>query len=343
MLQQTRVSTVIPYYERFLARFPDVTALANASEEEVLRHWAGLGYYSRGRNLQRAAQAVVRVHCGRFPSCSSELRKLPGIGEYTAAAVGSIAFGEPVPVLDGNVERVLCRLHAIPGDPKARRVRERLHALASGLIPANAAGTYNEAMMELGALICTPRAPRCEECPVGELCAARREGDPMRYPRPREKRAPESQHWVAALIRSEAGHWLVEAAPDAELLRGHWGVPIGRIAMPAVAPRTTAPELAPKRLAAAARKLVRTTFGCAALGAVVKPAVRHAITYRRLTVHPVEVRVTIATPSTVRLCPPSQCHELPALHRKILGAADAEPKVARATGVGRGTKGNPPT
>lgn len=333
MLQQTRVSTVIPYYERFLARFPDVAALARASEQDVLAHWAGLGYYSRGRNLRRAAQTVVREHAGNFPTSARELRSLPGVGEYTAAAVGSIAFGEPVAVMDGNVERVLCRLHAIDEDPKAVATRQRLRQLAQDLVPAKGAGTFNEAMMELGALVCTPRAPQCDACPVRSECLALRGGDPTRYPRPRAKRSAETQHWVAALVRSEHGYWLVEAPPEAELLPGHWGVPLAR------APRS---ESSPRQLMATARELARESFGHSLRGGVAHPPVRHAITYRRLVIHPVELIAGQEPPGEVRVCRPGERNGLAALHRKALAAACTTEKRIR-TQATRKTKTRPRT
>ena len=159
MLQQTRVDTVIPYYHRFLDEFPDVESLARASEDQVLARWAGLGYYSRGRNLHRAAQAVVRDHGGELPDDSDALRALPGIGEYTAHAIGSIAFGHPRPVLDGNVERVLCRVLALGGDPRRGATRARLRDAVSEALDPRSPGDHNQAVMELGATVCLVRAP----------------------------------------------------------------------------------------------------------------------------------------------------------------------------------------
>jgi A/G-specific adenine glycosylase len=173
MLQQTRVAAVIPYYQRFLARFPDVGALARSRIESVLRHWAGLGYYSRARNLHRAAREIVARHAGEFPRNAEAALGLAGIGQYTAAAVLSIAYGTPLAVLDGNVARVLARLGAIRGDLREPRRWQGLASAADRLLTRDHAGDWNQAMMELGATICTPRAPRCPECPVASFCRAR--------------------------------------------------------------------------------------------------------------------------------------------------------------------------
>ena len=176
MLQQTTVSTVIPYYGRFLKRFPDVAALAGADEDEVLRLWAGLGYYSRARNLHRAAQAVVSEHGGRLPGTLAGLRSLPGVGRYTAAAVASIAFGLPAELVDGNVIRVYARLFALRGDPKSPALQAKVWALAAEHLDHRRPGDWNQALMELGATVCSPVGPECGRCPLAEDCLARRRG-----------------------------------------------------------------------------------------------------------------------------------------------------------------------
>src|SRR5437899_9618319 len=172
MLQQTRVTAVVPYYRRFLARFPTVRALARARSEEVLKLWAGLGYYSRARNLHRAANELVAGPSGRFPRELEAALRLPGIGRYTAAAVLSIAYGEPHAALDGNVARVLARLFAVRGHLRAPPRWAQLQSAAQKLVAPYAPGDCNQAMMELGASICTPRSPRCVECPVSRWCRA---------------------------------------------------------------------------------------------------------------------------------------------------------------------------
>ena len=172
MLQQTRVAAVIPYYERFLKTFPDVRALAVADPDFVLANWAGLGYYSRARNLQRAAKEIVTQHAGHFPREYQAALALPGIGRYTAAAVLSIAYEAPHAVLDGNVARVLARIGAVRGDLRAPATWRKLECTAQDLLERNAAGDWNQAMMELGATVCTPKSPHCVECPVEKWCRA---------------------------------------------------------------------------------------------------------------------------------------------------------------------------
>jgi A/G-specific adenine glycosylase len=174
MLQQTRVQAVIPYYERFLSRFPTIESLASAPEHEVLSLWAGLGYYSRARNLQAAAREIVAD--GAFPRTYHEIRSLPGIGDYTAAAIASIAFGLPHAAVDGNMARVLARMSGEEQDLKSPPVRRRLQALADDLLDRYAPGDFNQALMELGATVCLPREPQCLACPVAGLCEARAAG-----------------------------------------------------------------------------------------------------------------------------------------------------------------------
>lgn len=202
MLQQTTVATVIPYYQRFLDRWPTVDALASAPMEDVLAAWAGLGYYHRARNLHACAQTVV-ARGGLFPDTEAGLRLLPGIGPYTAASVAAIAFDSPANVVDGNVERVMARLFASPGNKTA------LKALAAPLVPLKRAGDYAQALMDLGATICTPRAPACPTCPLRTHCQAANTGDPARYPqRPEKKTPPRRQAVIAVLFSPEGDVWL---------------------------------------------------------------------------------------------------------------------------------------
>src|SRR5688572_29048188 len=173
MLQQTQVSAVIPYYQRFLERFPSVGGLAAASEDEVLRLWSGLGYYARGRNLHAAAKLIARTG---FPKTAAEIAELPGVGRSTAAAIAAFAFGERAAILDGNVKRVLARHAGIPGYPGDRKVEAKLWTLAESLLPDKGIETYTQAVMDLGATLCTKGKPRCESCPVRRTCVARRKG-----------------------------------------------------------------------------------------------------------------------------------------------------------------------
>ena len=176
MLQQTQVKTVVPYFERFTSRFPDVETLARASEQEVLAAWSGLGYYRRAKALHRAAKWVVEDNGGRFPETLEGWLALPGVGKYTAGAILSIAFGQRHPILDGNVARVLSRLFAIRGDPRSGEAQKELWQKAEEILPTQAVSDFNQALMELGALVCMPRGPRCLVCPLCEDCLARKQG-----------------------------------------------------------------------------------------------------------------------------------------------------------------------
>jgi A/G-specific adenine glycosylase len=216
MLQQTRVAAVIPFYERFLEHFPTITALAAAPEAEVLRLWAGLGYYSRARNLQSAAKKIVAEHGGEFPRTAERVLALPGIGSYTAAAILSIAFGERHAVLDGNVARVIARLDAVHGDLRESARWQSLQATASALLDPDAPSDWNQAMMELGAMICTPKSPQCLLCPVAEFCRARQLGLTEAIPEKRKKRATEEVELAAAVFIDKRGQTLLLPPPEAD-------------------------------------------------------------------------------------------------------------------------------
>src|ERR1700704_1213401 len=213
MLQQTRVAAVIPYYERFLVRFPDVQALAAAPQEEVLRLWSGLGYYSRARNLQRAAQEIVAKHGGGFPRDENDALALPGIGSYTAAAILSIAYGAKHAVLDGNVARVLARIFAVRGDLRDAKRWHSLQQFANDLLDTKSPSDWNQAMMELGATLCTPQSPQCLLCPVTQFCQARKLGIAESLPAPRKKRATEVITLAAAVLLDSRGRTLLLPPP----------------------------------------------------------------------------------------------------------------------------------
>ena len=221
MLQQTRVDVATPYWTRWMERFPTAQALAAASAEDVLRAWAGLGYYSRARNLHAAAKLVAR---DGWPKSAATWRDLPGVGPYTAAAVASIAQGEPVACVDGNVVRVVARLAGERGDVGTRSVRGRIDALAQEWLAHRAPGDWNQAMMELGATVCTSRAPRCDDCPVAALCAARAAGDAASLPRKRAAKQARMERRAVAVVEDEAGRVLFLRQPDG-LLAGLWGLP----------------------------------------------------------------------------------------------------------------------
>ena len=222
MLQQTRAQAVIPYYERFLARFPTVEALAAAREEEVLAMWAGLGYYSRARNLRRAAQAVGAAG---FPRDYDAIRALPGIGDYTAAAIASIAFQLPFAVLDGNVLRVVSRIENDPADIAAPRTRERFRAIAQGWLDPRHPGAFNQALMELGATVCLPRNPLCLLCPVAGCCQARAAGTAAQLPVKLRRKEPVQIEATLLLIRRRGKILLRQRHAASRRMAGFWDLP----------------------------------------------------------------------------------------------------------------------
>ena len=223
MLQQTRAETVVGYYHRFLCAFPTVRALAEASPQAVLKCWEGLGYYSRARNLQRAAQQVVQAHGGRMPDTAEGLRALPGIGDYTAGAVAAIAFGRRVAAVDGNVERVVSRACGIREEVTVPSVRRAIRAAAAALVPARRAGDYTNAIMELGACVCVPGTPDCARCPVAALCDAAAAGDADMLPVKQRARMPRTEARGVAVVTCQ-GRVLVRQRTE-KLLGGLWEFP----------------------------------------------------------------------------------------------------------------------
>jgi A/G-specific adenine glycosylase len=217
MLQQTTVATVRPRFERFVAHWPTIELLAAATDEEILSEWAGLGYYARARNLIACAREVARR--GAFPATAAELRELPGIGGYTAAAIAAIAFGEDAVAVDTNVERVVARLNGLD-----RPSRAEVEALARNMLPAGRAGDFTQAMMDLGATICRAKAPACEACPLQSDCAAYASGSPETFPAPKTKRARPLRHGVAWWIERDGHVWLVRR-PAKGMLGGMAGLP----------------------------------------------------------------------------------------------------------------------
>ncbi len=271
MLQQTRVETAIPYWERFLTLFPDVHALATAKLDDVLGAWAGLGYYSRARNLQAAARLIDENHGGKLPNDVETLQTLPGIGRYTAGAVASIAFDRPEPVLDGNVKRVLTRLLGIREDIRRPAVVERLWQEAGALVQGPHPGDLNQALMELGATICTPRMPRCASCPVSRLCDARAEGDAESLPIKTRKKPAHKVEAVAALVLRR-GKALAVRRPSRGLLGGLWDLPGGDLA-PGETPR------------AGLTRALRERAGLEISRVSAMGTIEHAFTHRKLTLH----------------------------------------------------------
>jgi A/G-specific adenine glycosylase len=257
MLQQTQVAAVIPYYERFLVRFPDIAALAAASEDEVLRLWSGLGYYARGRNLLRAARKVAAA--GSFPDDPELIGELPGVGPSTAAAIAVFAFGRRAAILDGNVKRVLARCFGIEGEkPQA--------ALAQSLLPARGIETYAQALMDLGATVCTRANPACDRCPVARDCVARRDDRVDELPSARKRRPLPLRRstWIVLLYQ---GSVLLERRPSAGIWGGLW--------------------VFPERPAGDIRSFCRREFSCEVTKAETLPVIEHGFTHFRLNIQPI--------------------------------------------------------
>jgi len=244
MLQQTRVDTVIPYYRRFLKRFPSPASLAKAPLQDVLKLWEGLGYYTRARQIQKAAKGIVRDHKGRLPSDPAELAALPGFGPYTTAAVASFAFGHPLAVLDGNVIRVFARLLALPDDVGRPATRKKLQQVADTLLLHDKPGETNEAWMELGALLCTPRSPHCPECPLRTACRANKLKTPEAFPKKKKKMKVPHKVVGAAIILNRKNQILIaQRNPEGGMLAGLWEFPGGKIAPGETMPQCIAREL----------------------------------------------------------------------------------------------------
>ncbi len=315
LLQRTRVASGLPYYERFMARFPSVRGLAAASEEEVLKAWEGLGFYGRARNLHRAAKAIVADRGGRIPRAFSELRALPGIGDYTAGAVASIAFGEPVPAIDGNAARVLARVFRLKGDLARGPQRKRLQGLAASLVPPSNPGAFNQALMELGATVCRPVSPRCPACPIRPECGAFEEGRPEAYPEARA-RGPTPTVRVAFALAERGGKVLLVRRPSGGLLAGLWALPGGEV-------------LSPASDADAVRKALDGIGVKGRIGPAVGK-VEHAFSHRRWTGRVLRVRVAGDLPrrDAARWAGPEDLSRLPVVpfHRRFLERAGFPPR-----------------
>ena len=280
MLQQTRVATARPYYDAFLARFPTLAALATARESEVLSAWSGLGYYRRARNLHAAARIVVRDHAGRVPDDPATFSRLPGVGRYTTGAVLSICFDRPMAVLDGNVARVLARLFAIPVSVRDPRGAKRLWALADSLVPMRRPGDWNQAVMELGATVCTPRDPACERCPLRRHCRALALGRVADFPPPLPRRAVVQVRRAVALVERD-GKMLMERRSGA-LLDGMWEPP--------------GVEMNGERGAGPSLRAALARLGVRARLRRTDSAVRHTITHRAIVVEVWRGEPLAATP-----------------------------------------------
>lgn len=286
MLQQTQVATVMPYYACFLARFPTVTALAAASLDEVLKLWEGLGYYARARHLHAAARQVIAEHGGRVPDTSEELLSLPGVGRYTAGAILSIAYGQDVPALDGNVRRVLSRLFAIEEDVTRGAGRRRLQMLAEGLLLPGRAGDLNQALMDLGAMVCTPRAPQCAACPLAGDCQAHQMGQETRFPIRRPRRAVPHYEVAAGVVWRADGRFLVARRPLDGLLGGLWEFPGGK-------------QQPGETLQDCLRRELAEELGIEVAVGELLTAVRHAYTHFRITLHAFHCRIVTGQPQAL--------------------------------------------
>ncbi len=286
MLQQTQVETVIPYYQRFLQAFPRVEELAAADEDRLMALWAGLGYYSRARNLQKAALPVVREHGGVFPEEPSTVRALPGFGDYTTAAVLSLSMGQDLAVLDGNVARVLARVFLVEGSVKTGPVRKQLQALADAGLPTGRAGSYNEALMELGARVCRPK-PRCAECPLQPVCGAFREGCQEEFPSKNETRVRPCHPCVVLVVRNGKGQVLLHRREGKGLLGGLWELPSIRSLEKLDTDPATPDQLAPL-LAQALAGLPGAPVGAAGPERCL-PVFRHHYSHFSIEVHPQEI------------------------------------------------------
>lgn len=351
MLQQTRVAAVTPYYERFLQRFPDIQVLATAPQNEVLRLWSGLGYYSRARNLQRAAQEIVAKHDGVFPCNEKDALALPGIGNYTAAAILSIAYGAHHAVLDGNVARVLARVFAVEGDLREPKRWQALQRFADALLDRKLPGDWNQAVMELGATLCTPQSPQCLLCPVTQFCQARKLGITDSLPARRKKRATETITLAAAVLLDPHGRTLLLPPPkparptttrDQRAAAHEQGsVPASQRQVPVLVSKLWHfPTVAVQGDAAAELQAHLSELFPAlkkrppTMEAL--PIARHAVTYRAITLRPFRVSVAqlprMPNAKTIPLCELTSASSLAIsnLTRKAARAAVASPAALSA-------------
>lgn len=321
MLQQTQAAGAAPYFERWMVRFPSVRSLAEASLDDVLKVWEGLGYYARARNLHAAARIIVTRHDGELPADREMLLRLPGVGRYTAGAILSLAFGQAEPILDANARRVLCRTDNIADDPRASAVEGHLWARADALVkaaPPGRAGDLNEALMELGALICTPARPNCASCPLARECLAFELG--VQAARPVKATRKPTPHYdvTAALIQDAGDRFLLVRRPDGGLLGGLWGFPGSQVG----GCEAQAPGAGP--LAACLAEALRTALGIRVEVGAALPAIRHAYTHFRITLHPFRCRLVSGEPEAfgygeVRWVAPAELasYAFPVTDRKI--------------------------
>ncbi len=318
MLQQTQVDTVISYYQRFLERFPTVQSLAEAPLDEVLARWSGLGYYGRARSLHRTAQIVVNGKKGEWPSDLEGWMGLPGVGRYTAGAILSIALEKRVPILDGNVMRVLCRLFALGGNPRSEPLNGKLWELAEELLPNKKVGDFNQALMELGATVCTPFSPRCLLCPCQTFCKGLASGNPQRFPLPKKQPATIHVRMIAVVAQSQ-GKFFLRKRQEGEVLGGLWEFPLYE-------------KKGKERSEAVLQERGFKEFPRPILSSRYRGSIQHSIMNRRLKVDVFEVglladRVAESDPQQCWIAP-ADLDQIPisSLHRKIAQKVFSVPK-----------------
>lgn len=316
MLQQTTVQAVIPYFERFLSRFPTVVDLAQASEAEVLQYWEGLGYYSRGRNLRKAAIILVETHQGEFPRELQQLEQLPGIGRYTAGAIRSFAFDLPAPIVEANTERLYCRLLNYTDDPRSTIGKRTLWSFAEHLQPQRQAGSLNQALMELGSQVCTPKAPRCDLCPLSEWCLAFRHGTQQTVPRmpPRQKATPVLEATVAIRCQNQL---LIQQYQPGARWAGLWDFP--RFALPGLNVAEESPTTLTAAIQAAWNEQFTSPPQFELHSLTLSHELRHSVTRYRIrllcttaTASTTAVKTWLSEqPATLKLISPEELQQLP--------------------------------
>lgn len=318
MLQQTTVAAVLPYWERFIQRFPTIAALADAPLDDVLHAWAGLGYYSRARNLHAAARHIVERHGGHFPHRFEDILALPGVGRYTAGAVASIALGQDRPVVDANVARVLARVEMVPGDPKGGPTRRALWDAAETLLPRGRAREWNLALFDLGATICVPVSPKCGACPISRWCEAFRAGQQEEYPQLAARAPMEDRTDVAAVLRDAEGRVLLVRRPETGVWAGMWELP--RV--------TLEPDETP---AAGVAHIGREILGIEVVAGPLTGTVRHTVMRQSITLHAYAVKAvdSVTERDTLRWATPEEAAGLPM----------AAPQRRLMTALGRGDGG----
>jgi A/G-specific adenine glycosylase len=324
MLHQTRVSTVLPYYERFLRLFPDWATLGRATLDDVLKAWEGLGYYARARHLHQLAQRVWTEYQGQLPASAQALRALPGIGDYTVGAILSMVFGQDQPAIDGNVRRVLCRAFQVTDDPTGPVGKERLQHIATTLLPPGQAGAFNQALMDLGATVCTPRRPACMLCPWSESCRARQLGIQESLPVKRARK-PLPHYDIAAGVIWRGEQMLIAQRPPRGLLGGLWEFPGGK-------------REAGESLEECLRREIREELGIAVQVGTLLASVGHAYTHFRITLHVFHCQYLSGEPQCTActgwrwVTPPElERYAFPAANRKIIRILQAQPWISKET------------